>query len=736
MYLCTYMNLVTLFKRLFLLPVFSCLFCNASYAELADSSFYLVKKTPKPIKVDGMDHEELWEVLEPMKGFVQNFPTDTLSAKSVTEVKMCYDDKNIYVFAFMHDTSSKSYIVQSLKRDFSITRSDAFIMTIAPQRDKMNGFSFGVNPYGVQREGLVATGGAQGVTTAWDNKWFSETRRVPGGWVTEFSIPLKTLRYKKGSTDWDVNFARFDYKRNENSTWVKIPRNFNLSHLGFTGTLHFEEPLKKAGSNIVFIPYATGGVSFNYTGPQKPKLRNLANAGFDAKVGLTSSLNLDLTLNPDFSQVEIDDQVINLDRFEVFFPERRQFFIENSDLFDAFGFSKIRPFFSRRIGLYKGQNVPIIAGVRLSGNLNRDWRIGLMNLQTLAKPELGLPAQNYTVAAAQRRVFNRSNVSFIAVNKQSFAKGIDAANQHNTLAGVDFNLLSKNSKWQGKIFYHHTFGSKVQIDANANASWLTYKTSKVSVMWNHEYVGKYYNAEVGFVPRTGYFRLEPDFNYTFFMKKGPLFYIRPDIYYSQYWSTTDWKSTDRINRASVDFSFKSSALLSISFTDAQTRLIRNFDPSGKGINPILAGNYLFRYGSASYTSNFRKKFTYYLFANAGTYFDRFKVGYGGSVAYRFQPYGSIAVNAERNEILDMHGGKNVHITLIGNRIDVSFTKEVFFTNILQYNTQQNVFNINTRLQWRFRPMSDLFIVYTDNYDDRFQQRIRAFQIKLSFWLNV
>lgn len=707
--------------------------CTAFASSYGQATCH-IHKIVRSVDINGKPDDEVWNALPMVNHFTENFPTDTAKAKFDTDVKMCYDHKNIYVLAYMHDTTKKDFVIQSYKRDFSIKNTDAFVLSISPLNDKMNGFSFGSSPVGAQREGLIALSGAGGVTTAWDNKWFCETSRDANGWYAEYKIPFKTLRFKKGSNDWGINFARFDLKNNENSTWVKVPLNFNLSHLGFMGNLHFDEPVKKSGANIVFIPYVTGGASFNYLIAPNPKIKNLASAGFDAKLGVTSSLNLDLTVNPDFSQVEVDDQVVNLDRFELFFPEKRQFFIENSDLFDAFGFSKIRPFFSRRIGLYKGVNIPIISAARLSGSINRNWRIGLMDMVTNQQSDLKLPTQNYVVFAIQRRVFDRSNIGLIAVAKQSFKTGESINKQSNTLIGADYNIYSKNNKWQGKIFYHHTFNQKANIDANANATWLQYNTSRINISWNHEYVGKLYNAEVGFVPRIGYFRLEPYASYTHYPKNKKVFSMVASIYYSQYWSMFTKQSTDRLNRFTYTLNFKSSAVFAVSVSDVQTRLLNTFNISGKNKYNIAAGNYNYRFANFSFNSNFRKKIYGGLSANVGSYFERYRIGYGASISFRFQPYGSISFSVDRNELLKKD--QNIHLTLLGSRLDFTFSRNVFFSNLLQYNTQQNLFNINTRLQWRFKPMSDLYIVYTDIYDAMFGKRVRAFQIKLTYWFNL
>jgi len=232
------------------------------------------------------------------------------------------------------------------------------------------------------------------------------------------------------------------------------------------------------------------------------------NTGLDAKIAVTSSLNLDVTINPDYSQVEVDQQIINLTRFSLFFPEKRQFFIENSDLFAQFGFRQVRPFFSRNIGLFKGQTVPIIAGTRLSGNINKAWRIGLMNMQTAQDTTLGLNPQNYTVAAFQRMLFGRSNIAGIFVNRQGLIDKELNFTDYNRILGLDFNLRSNNNKWMGKAFYHHSFTPQFKSDNYTHAVWMMYNSQNLFGMWNHEFVGENYIPDIGFVPRLFHYNPE------------------------------------------------------------------------------------------------------------------------------------------------------------------------------------------------------------------------------------
>ena len=261
----------------------------------------------------------------------------------------------------------------------------------------------------------------------------------------------------------------------------------------------------------------------------------------DAKVILSTSMNLDLTVNPDYSQVEVDRQVTNLDRFELFFPEKRQFYLENSDLFANLGTENLRPFFSRRIGL----NTPVVAGARLSGKIGNNWRIGLMDMQTRENDDI--PAGNYTVAALQRKVFRRSNISAFLVNKQvmnvkndtSFT-GLD----YNRVAGMEFNLASADNRWTGKTFYHQAFYPGANGDAAAAAANITYSTQYLTATLNQSWVGADYIAEVGYIRRKGYYEIYPALQYKFFPASSKIANHGPGIKVDMLFDPS-FKLTDR-----------------------------------------------------------------------------------------------------------------------------------------------------------------------------------------------
>ncbi len=421
------------------LTVFSFFYTNLAFANLVEPRVVKISRSSSPIKVDGILDEAAWKTADISRDFWQRYPYDSARAELSTEVMVTYDDKFVYVAAICHTRHEKNYVIESLRRDFNSSGNDAFYFVINPFNDRMSGYYFGTSPYGVQSEAIIQNGGASvsrhssSTNPSWDNKWFVEVKQHEDKWVCEMSIPFSTLRFKEGVDNWRVNFCRVDYGHNEYSNWNHIPRNFSFSSLANTGIMVWDEAPKRPGANLSLIPYAKTGVSQNYEdGSPAVWLKGL---GGDAKIGLSTSLNLDLTVNPDFSQVEVDQQVTNLDRFEIYYPEKRQFFLENNDLFSEFGVRQARPFFSRRIGITYDENLdkyvenPILFGARVSGKLNQDWKIGVLDMQTAQDPESNTPSTNYAVATVHRRVFERSTLAAFLVNKdpvQSFSRECDS----------------------------------------------------------------------------------------------------------------------------------------------------------------------------------------------------------------------------------------------------------------------------------------------------------------------
>jgi hypothetical protein len=732
-------------RALLLILLFTYVVADAQLVDAPKVYTINSRKTALPVTIDGNMDEDIWKAIEPVKDFYMVFPFDSSYAKTKTEVYTCFDQNNLYFAAVCYDEfPDKPYVVTSLKRDYSGV-TDFFGVYIDPFGDGTNGFEFGVNPLGVQREGLISFGSDWSFD--WDNKWYSEVKRYADRWVVEIAIPFKTLRFKQGTQNWKVNFGRVDLKRNEKSTWKPVPRNFAMRSLAFTGDLIFSEPLDVSGNKLAIIPYATGGVSKDNV--ENTPVKWTGNAGVDAKVAITSSLNLDLTVNPDFSQVEVDQQVSNLSRFELFFPERRQFFLENSDLFSRFGFIQIRPFFSRRIGVgrdpYTGQfkQNTIYGGARLSGRINKNWRIGVMNMLTAADKSIDLLATNYTVAAVQRQVFSRSNIAAIFVNQQVVDNGNGKLRwdptRFNRVAGLDYNLASKDGKWEGKFFYHHNFQPNQPRGTYAHASYLGYYTPTFNFMWNHEYVGENYVAAVGYVPRRAYWRIEPGIGGNIYPKNGKVVNNYGYYFYTSLHKDKEFGRTlDLFNRASFDVFFQNTSRISIVMDRSYLYLFSAFDPTNTGGEELPEGSaYTYYNGGAEYYSDTRKKFTYWAGFTYGQYFNGALFSVGGNMGYRFQPYGTVSISTDYYHIALPKPYATADILLVGPRFDLSFSKTMFLTAFFQYNNQIKNLNSNIRFQWRFRPVSDLFIVYGDNYySDNLHVKNRALVVKLTYWFNV
>ena len=735
-----------------------------------------IKKAKGKITLDGILDEPDWQMAEMSTPFWQSYPFDTAFSTSITEARWVFDDDNIYVSAKCYEKKDK-YVVLSLKRDFGPGTTDLFGVTIDPFADGQNAFSFAVSPLGVQREGLISNGNV--FSTDWDNKWFSVVKNYDDYWTVEMAIPFKTIRYKntthennvnlnneqkENSIKWNINMLRFDQSRAqvERSTWSFLPRYSNGNNIAFSGKLIWETPPPKARTNISIIPYVLGSINKDFL--NKNSQNTEGGVGFDAKVAISSSMNLDLTVNPDFAQVEVDKQVTNLSRFELFFPERRQFFLENADLFGNFGFDNINPLFTRRMGLAVDKNdntvkVPIILGARLTGKLNKNWRVGLMDIQTGVHQDLKLPATNFLATAIQRKVFSRSILSFIFVNKNNF--DIDTLgentwnlqkNAYNRVVGLDYNLASADGKWQGKFFYHRSITAAAQ-SSNYNqpfaaAGNIAYTSNRFLFETGVETVGKGYNAEVGYVPRKNYYRFEPNVSFVFYPKSSIVNALYLGMDGDVFFNRDNHKTTD-YDFSPLTFSIFFRNTAKLSFVPLRwdfTRLEFDFDPTNTEGKKLLAGTaYTYKRLTATYLSDTRKPFYVNFQGRIGAYFNGKINSLQSTFSYRLQPYGVISLDVNYNKIDLPTGFNDRQLWLIGPKLDLSFTKDVFLTTFIQYNNQRNNINLNARFQWRFAPVSDLFIVYTDNYfavDDltndyrAFQVKNRGLVLKCTYWLNL
>lgn len=678
--------------------------------------------------------------------FLAKTPRDDVKGLHKTIAKVLYDDKFLYVGFIAYD--SLPLIGQSLKRDSRIRDNDGVGVMLDPMGKKTSGFYFTVTAFNVQADDLLSVNVGD-LSFSWDNKWYSEVKRFPDHYTVEMAIPFKTLRYDVNSTTWGINFIRSDRKLNEIHTWTRVPLNFPSVDLGYLGALKWEEAPPKPGSNISLIPYFTGSLSANKE--EGTPLSGSLDAGFDAKVALSSSLNLDLTVNPDFSQVEVDRQVTNLSRFSIFFPERRNFFLENSDLFSDYGIPPIRPFYSRRIGLDpSGNPIPILAGARLTGNVAAGTRVGLMTMQTKATDDYA--GQNYTALTVQQQLLKRTTFKAYMFNRQGFFneknKLTDPLDEFGRNAGGELFYVNQEGDWQGWLGFHSSFKPAVK-DHNLflNAGGGYFGRSLTSFI-DYDNVGTNYFTDIGFVERIenydalkdtvirlGFKQLFNENNYSLYPKKGKInqhtfslvnfFVLNPD-------NTT--------NEVSPEFNytllFKNTAQIEAGYSYSAINLL--YHTAFTDGNPLPPGKYHFSQYSLSYTTDIRKKFSFDGGFTTGKYFSGDYLQISGAATFRSQPWLTIELTAEYNKLSFAAPYGKEDFFLLAPRVEINFSNKMFWTTFIQYNTQQNNININSRLQWRYKPASDLFLVYTDNYfsEPLLKNKSRALVFKLNYWLNL
>ena len=472
----------------------------------------LVKKVEEKIILDGNLSEDIWLKANSAENFWQLFPTDSLKSINKTSVKILFNDTHLLI-GIEALAIDKNFIVSSLKRDFSALTNDNVTILFDTFRDGQNAFLFGVSAFGVQREGLISERGSDinGFSLTWDIKWQSESVREKDKFTIEMAIPFSSIKYPEGSQKWGFQTYRYDLQTNERSIWTKVPQNQFPINIGYYGELLFEEPLPSSNTPLYLIPYTNGLVSkdFSETTSQKKIL-----FGGDMKIPVGNGLNLDITLNPDFSNVEVDNIITNLTRFEISLPEKRQFFIDNRDLFESFGSRRDAiPFFSRRIGIAKDSSGTssrnnILGGIRLSGKLNQNWRIGVLNIQNQEDISEGIASNNNSMLAVQRKVFGQSQIGLFMVNRQTFKdySFIKEEDRYNRVVGIDYNLNSANNKWIGKFYTHKSFqpnDTKGNLSSQAN---LIYNTRAWRFSSDWVYVDDDFTSDLGFIPRTGIFK--------------------------------------------------------------------------------------------------------------------------------------------------------------------------------------------------------------------------------------
>ena len=723
--------------------LFKSLFCFTQ-----NEKEFIIKNIESDINIDGIGNEKEWDIAEWQSEFWLWRPNDSLKAEKQTRFKILKNQKNLYILVESL-TDGINFTTPSLKRDFSSYGAEFITLLFDTFNDGTNAFSFSTNPLGLKNEGLISGGNQEYRTDrnyTWDTKWFVESKVYEDRYSVEIQIPFASFFYNNRDSSWRFNIYRGNRQNNEYSVWVKTPQNQLIGNLGFMGKMIFEKPLKKARNPISLIPYISGIT-------QKDFLNQSSNLntgiGGDAKIPIGNALNLDLTFNPDFSQVEADDQIVNLTRFAIALPEKRQFFTQNNDLFNDFGTVRdVVPFFSRRIGVAEdldGNTIEnkIIYGARLSGKLNSSLRVGLLSILTDEDVKNEIASNLNSVFTLRQKVFDRSNISFFFMNRSAIENYdfLDNEERKNSVAGIEYNLASSDSKWSGRTYLHKSFTEGLDGDDQIVGLRIQRNTLRHKIGMGLIHGGDDFRSNLGFYRRTGFLKLTPEYTYRIYPKNPEItsysFIQRGFFVYD---TAREYLMTDRVFISTIQKRFLNTSSLSLQYINRYIYLVSDFDPTRSYEGAYLPANSNYSYGDIEfgYRSDQTKIFNLDSKISYGTFFNGTKFTLENKFNWRKQPIvnASFIVNFNSINLPNPYPSKN--IWLISPKIDFTFTKTITWTTFIQYNSQGENLGVNSRMQWRFAPLSDLFLVYNDNYisTDNFSPRYRSFNLKFTYWLNI
>jgi hypothetical protein len=695
-----------------------------------------------PIRLDARLDEASWAAAPLADRFVQNDPREGQPATFDTEVRLLYDDRALYIGVFARDPHPELIIVNELRKDFSTGSADGFQVVIDTFKDERNGYQFAINPGGAKWDAQMSNEGREN-NANWDGIWDVATRVGDDGWYAEIEIPFKTLKFgPEAMQTWGINFQRRLRRVNENSYWSPLRRIHSLSRVSMAGTYEGLQGLTP-GANIRVKPYALANLN---TLPGAPVDRDY-DAGFDVKYGVTSGLTWDFTVNTDFSQVEADQQQVNLTRFSLFFPEKRDFFLENSGVFQ-FGSGNTGGggggggggrqnasqdmifFFSRQIGLSpSGDAIPLLAGSRLTGRVG-GWSVGALNIQQ--REQDNSPSTNFTALRLRRNILANSDVGVMFINKDP--QGAD----HNRGIGADANF---------RFFTDLTMNLAVAKSDSPGAripgrgdDWY----SKTSVGWRsnrweargmYQTIGARFNNEMGFVPRTGVDNSE-------FYLGGRFRPRRLQRWVRETFPHLQFENFSRRNGGGLEsrymdwhwpVTFQNSTFVEIGTNPNVEVIDERFTINGRRNIYIDPGRYEFKEHFILANTNSAAPFSMNLRAGTGEFYDghRRNLTLGGT--FRMNQHFNVSLSDQINDIELGSGSYLTH--LLTGRVNVYFTTKVFVNALVQYNTDAQQWSSNVRLDIIHRPLSDIYLVYNERHDSRSGALIsRALIAKMTYLL--
>jgi hypothetical protein len=657
------------------------------------------------ITVDGRLDEPAWTRAEPATDFIQWEPEPGMPSSEKTEVRFLYNDENLYVGARCWDSDPTHLTIHELRQDFESRQSDTFAFLLDSLHDLQSAFTFWTNPAGARRDVQTFQDDAQR-NVDWDGVWDVKTSIDERGWTAEFIIPFKTLRFSSSTTqEWGLQILRRIRRRNEDAYWSPLPRRYSTMRASLAGTLTGLENVRQ-GRNLKIKPYAISSVTQLASASLA---RDLAgDGGVDLKYGLTASTTLDLTYRTDFSQVEADQQQVNLTRFNLFFPEKREFFLENSGMFGLAGgggTTNVFPFFSRRIGLSaNGTPIPIVGGARMSGTMGT-YDVGLLAMQTERAGEV--PSSTFIVGRLRRNIRRSSAVGAIVTSRDSTRPG-----DYNRLYGVDTLLRFFQSRFEVSSYLLRSETPDRQGRDQARLLEAGWQDNDFTIAGRYETVQPNFNPEVGFVRRR-------------------------DM--THYAAETSWRPRPRSNRHVRNFSlaatadlfldedgsletreqsietgiaFHNSSMLAVNVTNTFDRLVAPFP-----IRPtvvIAPGDYTYPRYSVRYNSDLGRAFSGNVNVSGGEFWDGRSWSATGGIDLKPNHHLNIDLTVSRNQV-DLPAGEFT-TNLVGLRVLYAFTSNAFFNSFLQYNATTNQFSANTRFNIIHRPLSDLYVVYNEQRD--------------------
>ena len=666
------------------------------------------QRVEQPPRLDGVLDEEVWRSAAVIDDFVQQEPAEGDPATERTVVRMLYDARALYIGVEAFDSDPSGVIATEMRRDSSrLFDEDNFQIILDTFHDARSGYMFVTNPLGGKLEQQVAEegegsrrGNSSNINVNWDGVWHVSTRRSDEGWVAEIGIPLVTLRFPAATRQvWGVNFMRNIRRKNEQVFWAPIPKAYDLTRASLAGTLTGLGGVNR-GMDLRITPYLLVG------GRQDRADTGLAGSGFndlglDVKYGVTSGLNLDLTVNTDFAQAEVDEQQVNLTRFPLFFPEKRDFFLENAGLFNVAtqGSRLADLFFTRRIGLSSGQPVPLVAGSRLTGKVERH-NIAVMDIHT--QSVLGRPAENFFVARYSRDILARSRVGGLVVNKEAIG---DA--QYNRTFAVDASLtVHRNLTMTAFLAKTDSPGVTTgDVAGHVRAFWLS---PSFRIYGEYTDIQDNFNAEVGFVPRVGirttkvHGEWDPRPGTWNIRQMDPMMNIT---------YTTDQHNrllSRRIHHM-ISFRFENGSQFTAIYNDHFEQLDEPFQ-----IRPdvsIPQGPYRFGEGILRYNSDPSQRVYQRLEYSPQTFFDGDRTDWSATLGVRATSRVAAEAQFERSNVTLPWGA---FVADLGSlRFDLALSPEMTLRTLSQYNSTTDSVSTSVRLNWIYSPGSDVYIAYDE-----------------------